>query len=105
MLYFTKFRSTSEMCSIYSIYRSHVLCTCFCFENRLNELDEVLDLGGAKHVDEDTKARFITRLDNHVVTSFIVLKGQRNKMAIRIGFEGGQTPFYLRIPKHGFKNK
>ncbi len=32
-------------------------------------------------------------------------QGQRNKNAIRVGFEGGQTPFYLRVPKHGFKNK
>ena len=32
-------------------------------------------------------------------------QGQRNKAAIRVGFEGGQTPFYLRVPKHGHKNK
>ena len=32
-------------------------------------------------------------------------QGQRNKKRIRLGFEGGQTPFYLRVPKHGFKNK
>ena len=32
-------------------------------------------------------------------------QGQRNPGAIRVGFEGGQTPFYLRVPKHGFKNK
>lgn len=32
-------------------------------------------------------------------------QGQRNPHAIRVGFEGGQTPFYLRVPKHGFKNK
>ncbi|XP_028393961.1 uncharacterized protein LOC114518178 [Dendronephthya gigantea] len=30
-------------------------------------------------------------------------QGQRGTLP-RIGFEGGQTPFYLRIPKHGFKN-
>jgi len=23
----------------------------------------------------------------------------------RIGFEGGQTPFYRLVPKHGFTNK
>ena len=32
-------------------------------------------------------------------------QGQRNKAAIRVGFEGGQTPFYLRVPKRGFRNK
>lgn len=32
-------------------------------------------------------------------------QGQRNKHAIRVGFEGGQTPFYLTVPKHGHKNK
>lgn len=32
-------------------------------------------------------------------------QGQRNQHAIRVGFEGGQTPFYLSVPKHGFKNK
>ena len=32
-------------------------------------------------------------------------QGQRNKAAVRVGFEGGQTPFYLSVPKHGFKNK
>lgn len=38
-------------------------------------MDEVLDLGGAKHVDEDTKARFIKQQENHyVVNSFIVLR-------------------------------
>ncbi|EDO44563.1 predicted protein [Nematostella vectensis] len=31
-------------------------------------------------------------------------QGQRGTKP-RLGFEGGQTPFYLRIPKHGFKNK
>ena len=30
-------------------------------------------------------------------------QGQRGTLP-RIGFEGGQTPFYLRVPKHGFKN-
>lgn len=32
-------------------------------------------------------------------------QGQRNKKRVRVGFEGGQTPFYIRVPKHGFKNK
>ena len=32
-------------------------------------------------------------------------QGQRNKGAIRVGFEGGQTPFYIRVPKRGFRNK
>lgn len=32
-------------------------------------------------------------------------QGQRNPKSIRVGFEGGQTPFYIRVPKHGFKNK
>lgn len=32
-------------------------------------------------------------------------QGQRNKMNVRVGFEGGQTPFYRCVPKHGFKNK
>ena len=32
-------------------------------------------------------------------------QGQRNKSAVRVGFEGGQTPFYIRVPKHGFHNK
>ena len=34
-------------------------------------------------------------------------KGQkaRNNGGIRIGFEGGQTPLYRRLPKRGFKNK
>ena len=32
-------------------------------------------------------------------------QGQRNKSAVRVGFEGGQTPFYIRVPKHGFYNK
>ncbi|RDD46357.1 39S ribosomal protein L15, mitochondrial [Trichoplax sp. H2] len=32
-------------------------------------------------------------------------QGQRNPSKPRLGFEGGQTPFYLRIPEHGFKNK
>ena len=31
-------------------------------------------------------------------------QGQRDKKAIRVGFEGGQTPFYLRVPKRGFTN-
>ncbi|KAK3730867.1 hypothetical protein QZH41_009977 [Actinostola sp. cb2023] len=31
-------------------------------------------------------------------------QGQRGTKP-RLGFEGGQTPFYIRIPKHGFKNK
>merc|ERR1712034_54359 len=32
--------------------------------------------------------------------------GQNNKGGTpRIGFEGGQTPFYLRVPKHGFARK
>ena len=30
-------------------------------------------------------------------------QGQRNTKP-RLGFEGGQTPLYLRVPKHGFKN-
>lgn len=30
-------------------------------------------------------------------------QGQRGTLP-RIGFEGGQTPFYLRVPKHGIKN-
>ncbi|EDQ92627.1 uncharacterized protein MONBRDRAFT_2372, partial [Monosiga brevicollis MX1] len=29
--------------------------------------------------------------------------GQHNG-TVRLGFEGGQTPFYRRQPKHGFKN-
>lgn len=32
-------------------------------------------------------------------------QGQRNKKRVRVGFEGGQTPFYLTVPKRGFKNK
>eukprot|EP00118_Oscarella_pearsei_P011853 m.82906 g.82906 ORF g.82906 m.82906 type:complete len:176 (+) comp36313_c0_seq9:1176-1703(+) len=33
-------------------------------------------------------------------------QGQRHSgTKPRIGFEGGQTPFYLRVPKHGFRNK
>ncbi len=34
-------------------------------------------------------------------------KGQKSRSGgkIRRGFEGGQTPFYRRIPKFGFKNK
>nr|XP_047145196.1 50S ribosomal protein L15 [Hydra vulgaris] len=31
-------------------------------------------------------------------------QGQRGTQA-RIGFEGGQTPFYRLVPKHGFTNK
>jgi len=31
-------------------------------------------------------------------------QGQRGTMP-RIGFEGGQTPFYRLVPKHGFTNK
>lgn len=30
-------------------------------------------------------------------------QGQRNTKP-RLGFEGGNTPFYLSVPKHGFKN-
>lgn len=30
-------------------------------------------------------------------------QGQRNTKP-RLGFEGGNTPFYIRVPKHGFKN-
>ena len=30
-------------------------------------------------------------------------QGQRGTLP-RTGFEGGQTPFYLRVPKHGIKN-
>ncbi|XP_073257454.1 large ribosomal subunit protein uL15-like [Porites lutea] len=30
-------------------------------------------------------------------------QGQRNTKP-RLGFEGGNTPFYLAVPKHGFKN-
>lgn len=31
-------------------------------------------------------------------------QGQRGTKP-RIGFEGGQTPFYRLVPKHGFTNK
>ena len=31
-------------------------------------------------------------------------QGQRNRKRVRVGFEGGQTPFYLRVPKRGFVN-
>ncbi|KAG0480490.1 hypothetical protein HPP92_011348 [Vanilla planifolia] len=32
-------------------------------------------------------------------------KGQRARSGVKIGFEGGQTPLRLRLPKRGFKNR
>ncbi|WP_434414791.1 50S ribosomal protein L15 [symbiont of Argiope bruennichi] len=32
------------------------------------------------------------------------MKGQKARSKVRIGFEGGQTPLYRRIPKRGFKS-
>ena len=32
-------------------------------------------------------------------------KGQKARSTIRVGFEGGQTPLFRRIPKFGFKNR
>ncbi|URM52908.1 50S ribosomal protein L15 [Mycoplasma sp. SG1] len=31
-------------------------------------------------------------------------KGQKARSKVRIGFEGGQTPLYRRLPKRGFNN-
>ena len=31
-------------------------------------------------------------------------KGQKARSKTRVGFEGGQMPFYRRIPKRGFTN-
>ncbi|MDR2653925.1 MAG: 50S ribosomal protein L15 [Mycoplasmataceae bacterium] len=32
-------------------------------------------------------------------------QGQRSTVNVRIGFEGGQTPLYIRVGKYGFNNK
>ncbi len=32
------------------------------------------------------------------------MKGQKAHSKVRRGFEGGQTPLYMRSPKRGFKN-
>jgi large subunit ribosomal protein L15 len=31
-------------------------------------------------------------------------KGQKARSKVRVGFEGGQTPLYRRMPKRGFSN-
>ena len=33
------------------------------------------------------------------------MKGQKAHDKVRLGFEGGQTPLYMRSPKRGFNNK
>ena len=48
----------------------------------------VLIQGVAKHVGGVTKVRDM----------------QRNKKRVHVGFEGGQTPFHLRVPKREFVN-
>ncbi|MDR0753043.1 MAG: 50S ribosomal protein L15 [Mycoplasmataceae bacterium] len=32
-------------------------------------------------------------------------QGQRSTVNVRVGFEGGQTPLYIRVGKFGFNNK
>lgn len=32
-------------------------------------------------------------------------KGQKARSTVRVGFEGGQTPLFRRIPKFGFQNR
>ena len=31
-------------------------------------------------------------------------KGQKARSKVRVGFEGGQTPLFQRLPKRGFTN-
>ena len=34
------------------------------------------------------------------------MKGQKSRTGVSInGFEGGQMPLHMRMPKHGFKSK
>jgi len=38
-------------------------------------------------------------------TSGVGVKGQKARSGVAVkGFEGGQMPLYMRLPKHGFKN-
>ncbi|MFA5592752.1 MAG: 50S ribosomal protein L15 [Micavibrio sp.] len=38
-------------------------------------------------------------------TAGVGMKGQKSRSGVAIkGFEGGQMPLYMRLPKHGFRN-
>src|SRR5690625_1974936 len=40
----------------------------------------------------------------HGKTSGRGQKGQKARSKVRVGFEGGQTPLFQRLPKRGFTN-
>ncbi|MDD2707250.1 MAG: 50S ribosomal protein L15 [Verrucomicrobiae bacterium] len=68
---------------------------------RLHHLNPVF---GAKH---RSKRLGCGESSGHGKTSCRGGKGQtaRSGSSIRLGFEGGQTPLYRRMPKRGFNNK
>ncbi|MFZ4693567.1 MAG: 50S ribosomal protein L15 [Verrucomicrobiia bacterium] len=67
---------------------------------RLHELKHAV---GAKH---RTKRYGCGEASGHGKTSGRGGKGQtaRSGSSVRLGFEGGQTPLYRRLPKRGFNN-
>jgi len=67
-----------------------------------------MKLNEFKTIDQKTKRKRICRGigSGKGKTGGRGMKGQKSRTGVSInGFEGGQMPLHMRMPKHGFKSK